>query len=848
MSSRIRKYESGHDKRMRKKRLDAVTESQRGALDKFMIKNASVNGSATVDSSPNLDGDLPIEKDQESDDLSNKDVVREGDENISDPPDTTPSDIENHEQPNIGETFRINIFDPRNWDALSANMIDILVEKGLKRDMCIESYPRDKFNRCFSCSYYTRVLSNGEKYDRDWLVYSRELDRIFCFCRKVFHKGSSRRGQLALEGFNDWIHLSIRIREHEISAEHIKNMATWYDLQWRLKHNQTIDKMSQGLIKKERDHWSNVLLRIISIVKFLAKHNLAFRGSNGRLYEGNNGNFLGLVEMLAEFDPIIQEHVRRITNDDLYFHYLGHAIQNELILLLASKIKCEIIRKIKQVKYFSVILDCTPDTSHQEQMSIILRYVDVSSDDVSIEESFLGFLNVDDTTGQGLFESLQDELKKLNLDIDDVRGQGYDNGSNMKGKHQGVQKKLLDINPRAFYAACGCHSLNLILCDMANTCGKARDFFGIVQRIYTIFVNSTKRWQILKDHVKGLTLKSLSATRWESRIDSVKAIRFQIGDIREALLEISEKDSDSKISSEAKSLALHELSNFEFLVALVIWYEIIYHVNLVSKSLQSESMLIDVAIQEIKKLIIFFEGYRESGYENAIEEAKTIAIELDIDPIFPQRRAIRRKKQFDESRDNYSEVVNLSANESFRLNYFLYIVDQATVSLRRRFEQYQDFENVFGFLFTSQKLNALEDAQLKACCSHLEGALKKDERSDVDGDDLYMELKLLREFLPEKKMGPIDLFKFLKRYTCFPNVIIAYRVMLTIPVTVASAERSFSKLKLLKSYLRSTMSQERLNGLAMIAIENDYLEKIECKDLIDDFASKTARRTALFKR
>ncbi|CAH9101970.1 unnamed protein product, partial [Cuscuta europaea] len=164
---------------------------------------------------------------------------------------------------------------------------------------------------------------------------------------------------------------------------------------------------------------------------------------------------------------------------------------------------------------------------------------------------------------------------------------------------------MLDINPRAFYAPCGCHSLNLILCDMANACGKARDFFGIVQRIYTIFANSTKRWQVLKDHVKGLTLKSLSATRWESRIESVKAIRFQIGDIREALLEISEKDSDSKICSEAKSLALHELSNFEFLVAIVIWYEIIYHVNLVSKTLQSESMLIDVAIQEIKSLITF---------------------------------------------------------------------------------------------------------------------------------------------------------------------------------------------------------------------------------------------------
>ncbi|GJZ45425.1 putative retrotransposon protein [Tanacetum coccineum] len=73
-------------------------------------------------------------------------------------------------------------------------------------------------------------------------------------------------------------------------------------------------------------------------------------------------------------------------------------------------------------------------------------------------------------------------------------------------------------------------------------------------------------------------------------------------------------------------------------------------------------------------------------------------------------------------------------------------------------------------------------------------------------------------------------------------------VLLTIPVTVASAERSFSKLKLLKSYLRSTMSQERLNGLALIAIENEQLDNIDYEDLMNSFASKNARRSTLFKR
>uniref|UniRef100_A0ACD6ALL4 Uncharacterized protein n=1 Tax=Avena sativa TaxID=4498 RepID=A0ACD6ALL4_AVESA len=220
--------------------------------------------------------------------------------------DVVPEESSSHDNAiDANASLQPDIFDARNWGALDPKAIDVLVEKGPKRDLSIQKGPKDKLGRRFSAKLYTRNLPNGEECDRDWLVYSKELDRIFCFCCKIFGKGRGK-GQLANEGFSDWIHLTIRLKEHEIGAEHVRNMATWYDLRLRLQKNETIDNVARQQLEKEKDHWRKVLLRILLIVKFLAKHNLAFRGTNSKLYEDNNGNFLGLVEMLAEFDPALR--------------------------------------------------------------------------------------------------------------------------------------------------------------------------------------------------------------------------------------------------------------------------------------------------------------------------------------------------------------------------------------------------------------------------------------------------------------------------------------------------------------------------------------------------------------
>ncbi|KAH9733977.1 TTF-type domain-containing protein [Citrus sinensis] len=272
---------------------------------------------------------------------------------------------------------------------------------------------------------------------------------------------------------------------------------------------------------------------------------------------------------------------------------------------------------------------------------------------------------------------------------------------------------------------------------------------------------------------------------------------------------------------------------------MTIWYDILFAVNTVSKNLQKQDMQINVAINQLKDLTSFFETYREHGYVSAIVSAKEIPSEMGIEPKFQEKRVIRRKPIFGE---NNNEERILSHEDSFRIDYFIYIVDQAISSIKIRFQQFELYESIFGFLFSFEKLKSLDDDSLKNSCMHLEKSLKHDMFSNIDGLYLFSELKVLKEVLQFKINTPLDILNYIKKIGSFPNAFVAYRILLTMHVTVASAERSFSKLKLIKSFLRSTMSQERLNGLAMLSIEKDFLGHLNFEDLINNFASKKARR------
>jgi hypothetical protein len=312
---------------------------------------------------------------------------------------------------------------------------------------------------------------------------------------------------------------------------------------------------------------------------------------------------------------------------------------------MADKVTATIISKAHKAKYYSIIADCTPDVNHIEQLSLTIRFVDLSKENVDISEHFVQFTPINDSTGEGLSESILNLLNIHNLKLKNCRGQGYDNGANMKGRHSGVQKLIINKNPLAFYMPCGCHSLNLVLCDAAKSSTKSVTLFGVLGRLYNLFSASVKRWQLLVDHLKNFTLKRLSDTRWEAKVSSVKAVRYQIGDMYDALISLSEKEErhDPITSHEAFTLS-NQIKDFSFLDSLVVWYDILFQINVVSKSMQKSNFDVCNSVKLIEGCYNFLKDYKVTGFEKAISTASELASELGSELKFKDSKRVRYKK------------------------------------------------------------------------------------------------------------------------------------------------------------------------------------------------------------
>lgn len=428
------------------------------------------------------------------------------------------------------------IDDPTKWRCNDSDFVTYFMQNKSNqnvRDLDLSKSKRSFYGVNRSCTYamFFKKKMNGEVHERPWIFYSEALGKMFCtFCIFFSH---NRSGRFIVQGFDDWSHPS-RIDEHEASKSHCEAAFVF------VKRLTTVNRVDSALAQQavsEQMYWKEILKRMLSTIRFLACRGLPFRGKNEVLGNCENGNYLGTLELLSEFDPLLRSHLKNYGNKGKgHTSYLSSTICDEFIALLAAEVRAKIFQEINRNRYFALIVDSTPDVSHIDQLTIVIRFVDEKG---VARERFLAFLENVGHKGEEMVEAVLGFLKTSGLIILDCRGQSYDNASNMTGIYKGLQIRIVGINPLAVFVPCGAHSLNLVLEHATVVIVEIVRFFMFVQNIYVYFSKSTKRWNVLVKHLKCdlmkrkendpkarmLVPKRLSDTRWSARDDACRALK-----------------------------------------------------------------------------------------------------------------------------------------------------------------------------------------------------------------------------------------------------------------------------------------------------------------------------------
>ena len=185
--------------------------------------------------------------------------------------------------------------------------IDYLLQKS-PPGITLDNFPKNKDGRYFSKLHYKQKLRNSGSILRPWLIYSMSADKIYCFYCRLLKK---QKSSFVNEGFDQWQSCVTRLAEHEKSHGYMDAMTSCCEAGTRLSKKTGMDKIYQEILYSDTKRWNQVFQRLLAIVQvqFLAERNLDFRESVERVGEPSNRNFLGVIELLAKFDPVMGEHL-----------------------------------------------------------------------------------------------------------------------------------------------------------------------------------------------------------------------------------------------------------------------------------------------------------------------------------------------------------------------------------------------------------------------------------------------------------------------------------------------------------------------------------------------------------
>jgi hypothetical protein len=183
------------------------------------------------------------------------------------------------------------------------------------------------------------------------------------------------------------------------------------------------------------------------------------------------------------------KHAVVLANAPQNARYTSHTVQQENLKLFSRKVQMQIREEISTSK-FCIMVDEARDESKKEQMTLVLRFVNKEG---FRKERFLDIIHVTDTAALTLKQAICAVLADNNLNVCDIRGQGYDGASNMRGEWNGLKALILNECPYAYYVHCMAHQLQLALVAASREVHEVHNFFQHAILIINVVSASPRR-------------------------------------------------------------------------------------------------------------------------------------------------------------------------------------------------------------------------------------------------------------------------------------------------------------------------------------------------------------------
>ncbi|XP_066231912.1 zinc finger MYM-type protein 1 isoform X2 [Saccopteryx leptura] len=649
-------------------------------------------------------------------------------------------------------------------------------------------------------------------------------DVTFCYsCQFFCQKKYSHEEELsATQKIPDWKKTLKIFRKHEKSKMHLKSLQFWKEYQFC----DEVVNDSLPICSKQIEGNKKYLKLIIENILFLGKQSLPLRGNNQSISSVNKGHFLELLEVRAKDKG---EEIFRLTNLQVDF-YNSTQVQNDIIEIIKTEMLQYIVNEINVSSAFSIICDEATYNATKEQLSVCVRYPHKTSKAILIKERFLGFIDVEEMTGTNLHRTITAYLQKIGVDVNKIRGQAYDSSTNLRIKFNESAAEFKKEEPRALYIHCYAHFFDLAVIRFCKEVKELRNALNTLSSLFnTIHMSeemSTHFQKICKLSQNKTCKKHLSQSCWTVHDHTLLSVIEGLPEIIETLEVVSSHSCNTNLADELSDLLMLVLK-FEFIFCLKFLYRVLSVTEILSKELQSETIDTFSLSSKIEAILECLSSERDDvcfktvwdGAEEICQKITSKGFEVER-PSFHKRRKIQKTIDLGTSDSTFFPT---STEEQYK-NIYYQGLDVVLQNLKLCFSEfdYCKVKQISELLFKwNEPLN-------EATAKHVQEFYKLD-------SDIIPELRFYRQYaklnfvLDDDHINFISLgYLFIQHglHNNIPCISKLLYIALSWPLTSARVEDSFSILTRLKTYVCHTMGQEKLSGLALMAIEQELVNKL----------------------